>query len=441
MFFSFEFDQNLIDLGLDTSGQKTKWVRFVDEVNEKVSLIQQSCLAIYNGFYGLNETLNTILYCCEHLNSRIYATTQSSSSLSPKDKLKQETKKDKSATEIATADSEEQLQSDYKQNVVDKLNNVKQILGETLPLNFRLEILENIYSLLYLSSNDLKDDEEEDEEDELDDEGIAEQHIVPENDEKKIEVEHDGYEIINEYDPNGNRWRSLSQQNSKDEGAAAEVSIYETDNKETTKALSSKGSICSFASGNNSSESMRHYYSNSKLNVYRRNAGGGGSFLVNDFLCRDILFILKELLSSYKNGAASTQSFFDYDPNSLNCSISRQSELDSRAQKLMKLVSETIWRFQLVRSDFVRLEYGQVGILRAIANSNSDKTASVESNTSGEREQAIVYELMKKRRRNSFIVSNNPNFRKRNESSASLHSSYNEASAKLVNLLTKYSII
>lgn len=409
----------------------------MDEVNEKVSLIQQSCLAIYNGFYCLNETLNTILYCCENINSRIYSTTstQSSTSLSSKDKLKQEIKKDKSATEMVPNDSEEQLQSDYKQNVVEKLNNVKQILGDTLPLNFRLEILENIYSLLFLSSNDLKDDEEEDEEDELDDEGIAEQHIATENDEKKVEIEHDGYEIINEYDPNGNRWRSLSQQNSKDEGAA-EVSIYETDNKETSKALSSKGSICSFASGNNSSESMRHYYSNSKLNVYRRNAGGGGSFLVNDFLCRDILFILKELLSSYKNGAAFTQSFVDYDSNSLNCSINRQSELDSRAQKLMKLVSETIWRFQLVRCDLVRLEYGQVGILRTLTN--SEKTASIESNTPGEREQAVVYELMKKRRRNSFIVSNNPTFRKRNESSASLHSSYNEASAKLVIKPFKY---
>lgn len=55
------------------SGSKTKWVRFVDEVNEKILQIQETCLAIYNGFYCLNEVLNTVLYTCEHLNSKIYS--------------------------------------------------------------------------------------------------------------------------------------------------------------------------------------------------------------------------------------------------------------------------------------------------------------------------------------------------------------------------------
>ena len=58
---------------------KTKWVRFVDEVNEKILQIQETCLAIYNGFYCLNELLNAILYTCEHFNAKIYANLRPSS--------------------------------------------------------------------------------------------------------------------------------------------------------------------------------------------------------------------------------------------------------------------------------------------------------------------------------------------------------------------------
>lgn len=66
------------------SGSKTKWVRFVDEVNEKILQIQETCLAIYNGFYCISEVLNAILYSCEELNSKIYANLRSNTTVSKK---------------------------------------------------------------------------------------------------------------------------------------------------------------------------------------------------------------------------------------------------------------------------------------------------------------------------------------------------------------------
>lgn len=57
---------------------KTKWVRFVDEVNEKILHIQETCLAIYNGFYCLNQLLAAILYTCESFNAKIYSSLRSS---------------------------------------------------------------------------------------------------------------------------------------------------------------------------------------------------------------------------------------------------------------------------------------------------------------------------------------------------------------------------
>lgn len=60
------------------------------------------------------------------------------------------------------------LENDYKKNVIEKLEKVRQILANIEPMNYRLELLENIYSLIYLSFNDLKEaDESDDDQDEL----------------------------------------------------------------------------------------------------------------------------------------------------------------------------------------------------------------------------------------------------------------------------------
>ena len=346
----------------------------------------------------------------------------------------------------------EKLQSDYKLNVVDKLDSIKRILSALMPLNYKLELLENIYSLIYVSSYDLKelnedDDEEEDEMEDLRGGGATEattneldksNEILYDTD--MAAYDNDGYDIINEYNPasslrvtgsiNGNdAGKGLKKPNSPDEvGNNNEPSIYELENAmnlkpsretENQSSKSNFGSYCSYAS--NSGSSVRYRQNGTydeddtggknkrrnKLIVYRRNAGGGGSFLVNDFLCRDLLFMLNDLLDVYTNKPQQQQAAIAtvFESNSLACSIVSQAEMAARSAKLQQLVSETLWRFQLIRSSQVQMQYGQVTILCV----ENDQVAAM-----SEYEQHVTYELIKTKR-------------KRANSSSSLHSSLNES--------------
>ena len=160
------------------TGEKTRWVRFVDEVNEKISQVQETCLAIYNGFYCINEVLDSILYCCEHLNRKFYSNLtsnagnaylgyfkSSTSSLSPSNAESIDPSQPNKTIKMSSL---ERMQADYTKNVIDKFEGVRKIVNALMPLNNRLEVLENIYSLIYLTSNDLKEVDEEDSDDEND---------------------------------------------------------------------------------------------------------------------------------------------------------------------------------------------------------------------------------------------------------------------------------
>lgn len=188
-------DVNILDYGqmikilrntlTDTeTDEKPKWVRFVDEVNEKISLLQQNCLAIYDGFYCMSEMLNSILFCCESFNYKLaqIANDINASNLATSEEMKrfkrsststylsfktiqqgQDNKSNKSLVSMYDVENE------YKKNVIDKFEVVRGIVSKMTPMNYRLELLENIYSLIYLSLNDFKDteDESDDDQDEL----------------------------------------------------------------------------------------------------------------------------------------------------------------------------------------------------------------------------------------------------------------------------------
>lgn len=154
--------------------EKTRWVRFVDDVNEKLSEVQEICLTIYNGFYCISEILNTIFYCCENVNRKLFSgdkqirkrTNETNSSVSLSNMSDAENLSDKQ-----NFNSIDKLQVDYTKNVVTKMETVRKLLGQLSPLNYRLEVLENIYSLIYLTSHDLHETEEqysdEDDDDQL----------------------------------------------------------------------------------------------------------------------------------------------------------------------------------------------------------------------------------------------------------------------------------
>jgi hypothetical protein len=102
-----------------------------------------------------------IIYCCENINRKIYK-IQETSELVNQQKLRSSTVVLlKPQTNPLSTDPLDALQSDYKYNVIENLEIVRKILTHVNSFNYRLELLENLYSLVYLMSNHIKDDEED----------------------------------------------------------------------------------------------------------------------------------------------------------------------------------------------------------------------------------------------------------------------------------------
>ena len=129
------------------------------------------------------------------------------------------------------------------------------------------------------------------------------------------------------------------------------------------------------------------------VNIDRRHAGGGGSFLVNDFMCRDILLLCKELLQSVRS---SSRLDLTSGSETMCISITNSQELSKRSAKLQHLVNETLWRFQLIKSEQFQLEYGRVNCILFETNSSS---------LLNDNQETLIYELMKTRKRNASSAS------------------------------------
>ena len=82
-----------------------------------------------------------------------------------------------------------------------------------------------------------------------------------------------------------------------------------------------------------------------------------------------------------------SQSNFTY----IQCSIQNANELNIRLAKLQQILNETLWRFQIVKSDLVLMDYGRVNHLFA-ENHHTAKSIN-------DRQQNMIYELMKERKR------------------------------------------
>ncbi|RNA16340.1 Zinc finger FYVE domain-containing 26 [Brachionus plicatilis] len=353
---------------------ETKCVRFIDEVNEKICPIQQKSLNVFNGFYCINQILRCILFCCENLNEKLYQNLES--------KVKTKSNKAKMfKTSEARMDENENIELQlesikrvYHQNVIQILQNVKLIITKIDSFDYRLEILENIYALIFVTSNDLFK-ASQDESDQLTDdpENVYNPMILIEN-AKRNSI--DDFEIVEIVDKETdlsiyeNSAAGLNQLMPSD-------ALISKNSSDLNFDVKSRRSRRSRHETNREIEDCAHY-------TYTKNAGGGEHFLANDFLCRDILLVLKECLNSY---------------SSLDCKIDNFQSIFSRSKKLLQLVNETLWRFQLIKPSNVSIDFGQISILKC----HSKCMAS-------ECEQHLVYQFMKKRQRRDSNISSITNY-------------------------------
>ncbi len=138
-------------------------MRFVDEINEKISLVQDACLHVYNGFYCINKTVEAIIYCCENINKKIYKVQEANEVLNSQQKLSRSATifLAKPESGLASQNDQDSLQTEYKDNVLANLDIVRKIIMQLKSFHYRLELLENLYSLVFLMSTHIKEDEED----------------------------------------------------------------------------------------------------------------------------------------------------------------------------------------------------------------------------------------------------------------------------------------
>jgi hypothetical protein len=133
---------------------------------------------------------------------------------------------------------------------------------------------------------------------------------------------------------------------------------------------------------------------------------------VNDFLCRDLLLLLKEAVQITQPQQQQQQQL---QSNSNDTTTTRLS-------KIQKLINETFWRFQVIKPEQILLDYGRISNLASSANNISPDSPSLINDT----HHIIIYDIIKKRKRSGssgsshhpFVESLNISTTKSNQSKA-----------------------
>lgn len=164
--------------------KKVKSVRFQEETNQSTtpatSLDQKKDMAIYMGYCILKNIMDAILFCLQcpdkrlsqpvmPRSRRIISNRTMSGSGSEIDLSRSRSSSMASMSEEAfKSESQSQSEKDvistevcpqtlYQENVSQKLKQTKIYLGRLQPLTLRVEILENIFSLLFLTHEDIQE--------------------------------------------------------------------------------------------------------------------------------------------------------------------------------------------------------------------------------------------------------------------------------------------
>lgn len=221
----------------------------------------------------------------------------------------------------------------YKHAVLDELGRFEEEIGQLFPLTFRLELLENAFSLLFVTHVNLRRDATDDEDatDAEDDARSDEQHSY------HSPVEVSGTPDTHETESD----EEMSKNDAENQAVATNaVSASSSVVKETSDSLSGKGSTAS-------------------SNAATRMATGSVGFLCPPFLVPSLLGSLStivlatqaELFKRLAQRKAGSSGGGDALPNEppVSSSVSWE-ELPSRLDQLRKHVIEAQWRYDLVTS-------------------------------------------------------------------------------------------
>ncbi|KAI8788313.1 zinc finger FYVE domain-containing protein 26 [Biomphalaria glabrata] len=398
---------------------KRKTVTFQDEskfsLSEPINIEQQKDLAVYRSFCAIKNVMDALVFCFSNFEHKLMnpvhikrlvktkrldqhflsdhqvSSSEGEDSSSPFLRLlKQPIEGD--GTKLSSETSETFIQL-YHETVTKKLRETRNHLAQLQPLTYRLEVLENIFSLLFVTHEDLQDVLDLETDDENDDikkssfENLDSLNISLFSDEEPApkvsppKISKSVEETVKSF-PLPKTSSSLDydipfvDSNSQPAYDTLPESSYFTLEFEHLKKAEQYNQKISPENTILSKKKRKRRRSNSESSP---NLLLG--FLANEYLVRDLLHLLKTALADMNAAKFSIQSKLStvsskelnrpskqrlVDPaleaalqGSLKTSI-QPEQLVQRTTKLTQAIHEAWWRFQLVAHDAIPREAGHI---------------------------------------------------------------------------------
>lgn len=373
---------------------------------EPVNVEQEREIAVFRSYCALKNVMDAIMFCVENSDHELMKPVQNKHASHSRNLYRRfrgertlsssegeesgspffdEGKGDK-YSEMAAKKTFENFQQSYQEEVGLKLDKARENLAHLQPMTYRMEILEDIFSLLFLSHEDFCESI-----------GSFEFDSDPDDDDNKhanverVYSDRMNLSIISEedfLDDSIGEKRKLSPRVSANSLGSPSKNVTQnttvsTDYDEPFVEKSSKGSVAASVAlkkvkvhaKNNSSSS--HLTSISDKNILsnetqkriisflnsKQNRPIG--FLLNDYLVRDILHFLKNSLSDLnesrlflakssgrpkakKTASSKVKESIEKALCGENLTTVKDEEILRRSTRLTQFVSEAWWRFQLI---------------------------------------------------------------------------------------------
>ena len=310
-----------------------------------MSVGQERDIAIYKAYTVLRDIMNCINFMADTTSAHTLQTNSSSNVKQP--------------SETEGKANFQTFQEVYDHFVVTKLNFCKEMLSSLHPLPYRMETLENVFSLLFLTNEDeqeatITSDVGEDELVDVTRDLSLQSQISVESTEKEEE---------------NNATVKTSEATNQDTALNVHQEISDQQNNIKSKNPAAKGILTtdSYKPTTQHQAAVLSQPDSTFSSATLRNSTKVG-FVVNEYLVRDLLTLLKESLTSLsaakfslegedaRNADKSSEELLQ---SHVSCSI-KSCNLQHRISRLTKFVSEATWRFQLVSHGKIPKKFGVV---------------------------------------------------------------------------------
>lgn len=148
-----------------------------DADSPSLSLDQLKDMSIYTGYCALKNVMDAIWYCAQSADRRLsrpvllqgkHAVSRRLMSGSSSESERSRSNSETSVADDTNLGSNENIIDEssgvdfnihnlYAENVTSKLNDAKNYLAKLQPLTFRVEMLEDVFSLLFVTHDDIQD--------------------------------------------------------------------------------------------------------------------------------------------------------------------------------------------------------------------------------------------------------------------------------------------